>query len=385
MARRQFGNVRRLPSGRWQASYIGPDGRRYTARTDDGRSLTFDGKQAAGAYLARVHADIQRGAWRSPDAPVRKIPTFAEYAARWLDNRDLAPSTRLLYSITLRRQILPAFARLPLTVITPSDVRAWHDSLQTTTGPRQRATAYTLLRTILNTAVTDDLIPASPCRVRGAGSSKRAKPIEPASIAEVQAIADAMPERLKALVLLASWCGLRFGELTALTREDVDLKTGRVHVRRAVSRGGDGYTIKAPKSDAGRRTVAIPPHILPAIRDHLRDHVGAAPGALLFGAERDRSQPLTAATLRRPYQKAVAQAGRPDLTFHGLRHTGAVLAAATGATLAELMARLGHSSPQVAMMYQHAAADRDLATAVALSQLATGADVVPISRGRKTG
>jgi integrase len=64
-------------------------------------------------------------------------------------------------------------------------------------------------------------------------------------------------------------------------------------------------------------------------------------------------------------------AGRDDLRFHDLRHTGAVLAAATGATLAELMARLGHSTPAAAMRYQHAAADRDQAIAAALSRLAT--------------
>jgi len=59
-------------------------------------------------------------------------------------------------------------------------------------------------------------------------------------------------------------------------------------------------------------------------------------------------------------------AGPPDLRFHHLRHTGAVLAAATGATLAELMARLGHSTVSAAMRYQHATADTDKAIAAAL-------------------
>jgi integrase len=77
-------------------------------------------------------------------------------------------------------------------------------------------------------------------------------------------------------------------------------------------------------------------------------------------------------------------AGKPGMTFHALRHTGAVLAAGAGATLAELMARLGHSTPEVAMMYQHAAQDRDAVLAVALSKLATDAQVIPL-RGRETG
>jgi integrase len=90
--------------------------------------------------------------------------------------------------------------------------------------------------------------------------------------------------------------------------------------------------------------------------------------SLLFPAESgDHLQP---STLYRHYYKARAAAGRPDLRFHDLRHSGAVLAAQSGATLAELMARLGHSSPAAAMRYQHAAAGRDRAIAEALSRLA---------------
>jgi integrase len=84
-------------------------------------------------------------------------------------------------------------------------------------------------------------------------------------------------------------------------------------------------------------------------------------------------------TLYKVWYPAREAAGRPDLRFHDLRHTGATLAAATGATLAELMARLGHSTPAAAMRYQHAAADRDQAIAEALSGFAA-AKVVPLKR-----
>jgi len=82
------------------------------------------------------------------------------------------------------------------------------------------------------------------------------------------------------------------------------------------------------------------------------------------------------------YHPARDKAGRPDLRFHDLRRTGAVLAAAAGATLAELMARLGHSTVSAAMRYQHAAADRDKVIAGALSELAAGGTVTPISAAR---
>jgi integrase len=75
-------------------------------------------------------------------------------------------------------------------------------------------------------------------------------------------------------------------------------------------------------------------------------------------------------TLANVFGPARAAAGRPDLRFHDLRHTGAVMATASGASLAEVMARLGHSTPAAAMRYQHAARGRDEQIAAALSEMA---------------
>jgi integrase len=383
MARRYFGSIRKLPSGRYQASYKGPDGRRCPAPS------TFDSRQYADAWLARVHGDIQAGRWISPDAPETpqtSAELFGIYAAAWLAGRDLSGSTRKLYRIILDNQILPAFEGVPLTAITPAIVREWHAGLRTQTGPTQRARAYSLLRTILGTAVADDLIPANPCRVRGAGSAKTARDIRPASLPELEALAAAMPERYRLMVLLAAWCALRFGELAELRRSDIDVKNAVVHIRRGVIRTDGGLVVKGPKSEAGKRDVNIPPHLMPAVRDHLAANVGASRDALVFPAVHGGGH-LNPATLRRVYHPAREAAGRPDLRFHDLRHTGAVLAAATGATLAELMARLGHSTVSAAMRYQHAAADRDKAVAAALSELAAGT-VTPISSAkgkRRTG
>jgi integrase len=367
MARRVFGSARQRRSGRWQVRYPGPDGRCYTARTDGGRALTFTSKQAADAWLARTWASIQAGTWSAPGPPQPGGPlTLAAYALEWLAERDLSPSTRRLYRGTLDRQVLPALGDRPLADITAAEVRAWHAGLAT--GPRQRATAYGLLRTIAGTAVADDLIPANPCRVRGAGKARRARQIRPAAPAELNAIAAAMPDRYRLLVPLAAWCALRFGELAELRRADVDLEAGIIRVRRGVVRGDAGRVVKGPKSDAGRRDVHIPPHLLPQVAEHLAGHTGPGGDALLFPAARGGQ--LGPSSLYAVYGPARAAAGREDLRFHDLRHTGAVLAAAAGATLAELMARLGHSTVSSAMIYQHAAADRDKALADALSQLA---------------
>lgn len=356
----RFGSVRTLPSGRYQARYTGPDGVMHRA------PFTFDTKGDAETWLATVRADIVRDSW-DPNATHRtKALTFGTYADKWLIGRSLEARTRAHYRSLLDKQILPTFKAVPLKHITPDLVREWY-ATTALDRPTLRSHAYGLLRTILGQAERESLILRNPCHVRGAGNTKRVKKIKPATLAELEAIVTAMPERYRVMVLLASWCALRFGELAELRRGDVNTRDGIVHVRRAVVRA-DGQTIvKRPKSDAGIRDVAIPPHLLPMVREHLLKHTEPGKDGLLFPAKGGGH--MAPSTLYRVFYKAREAAGRPDLRWHDLRHSGAVLAAQTGATLAELMGRLGHSTPGAALRYQHAAQGRDMEIAKALSAL----------------
>lgn len=130
-----------------------------------------------------------------------------------------------------------------------------------------------------------------------------------------------------------------------------------------------GIIVGPRKSDAGNRDVAIPPHLVPLVKDHLKEFTAPGRDALLFAASADENLHMAPSTLYKVYYPARRAAGREDLRWHDLRHTGAVLAAQTGATLAELMGRLGHSTPGAAMRYQHAVADRDAEIAKRLSEL----------------
>jgi integrase len=362
--RRQFGNIRRLPSKRYQARYRTPDGSFVNA------PRTFDARIDAEAWLARRRDEVDAGMVAPAPRPRR---TFGEYAAGWLQNRHVAgrplkARTVEHYSSILEVYLLPAFGSKPLASILSGDVRSWHTTTLTD-KPTMRSHAYSLLRTIFTSAVNDELIDANPCRITGAGRSKRVHKIRPASVSELGAITAAMPDRLALMVILASWCALRFGEIVELRRGDIDLGAEVIRIRRAAVRTkGAGYSVTSPKSDAGVRDVAIPPHIIPAIEDHLAKYVGNDRDSLIFPAEGGGH--LQPSTLYRWWYKARAAAGRSDLRFHDLRHSGAVLAAATGASLAELMARLGHSTPTAAMRYQHAALGRDREIAALLSKLA---------------
>jgi integrase len=231
-----------------------------------------------------------------------------------------------------------------------------------------------LLRAVLNTAVEDGLIARNPCRVKGAGADNT--PERPTiSVDQVYAIAGAIVPRYRALVLLAAFTGLRLGELRALRRKRLDLDAATVTVAPEdgnVQRDRTGAVhFTWPKSRAGARTVALPAPVVEEMRAHL-ELVGAhGPDALVFPADKsvDGTRPFHAEAFGRQWRKALAAVETlpPGLVFHDLRHTGNTLAAATGASTRELMARMGHASPRAALIYQHASAERDRAIADALA------------------
>ena len=382
--RSDFGAVTRLPSGKWRAQYRAPDGSRP--------SRVFNTRADATAWLTLQRGDVLRGGWVNPKAGRVTLDVWSEH---WLTRPDLRPKTRELYEGLLCRHVLPAFGKTELAQLSPARVRAWHAALAGPggPGPSTAAKAYRLLRAMLNTAVHDEVIVKNPCQVKGAGIEHAPeRPV--ASFAEVEALAEAMPEQWSLLVLLAAWCGLRRGELLGLHRGDVDELHARLRVDSTHAHLDDGSVVKGPpKTDAGRRKVAIPPHVVPAVRFHLERFVGPESGALVFTGV--KGGPLRPHVLQTAWNRARATVGRTDLHLHDLRHSGNTWAAATGASTKELMARLGHASAAAALRYQHATEDRDAVLAEALSALVKPAPVQrieavseaadsPVTHGRLT-
>ncbi len=277
-AKRGFGGIRRLPSRRYQANYTGPDGGLHNA------PQTFDTREDAEAWLTGIRRQISTGEWTPKATKKKAVLTFGTYADIWLERRTLKPRTRSHYRSLLDKQLIPTFGTMPLKAIDADDVATWYAATGAGT-PTLRAHSYGLLRTILASAVQDRHLDHNPCHIRGAGNTKR--------VAQDQARHPApssrpspptMPDGCKLMVLLAAWCAMRFGELAELRRKDIDLTNGVVRIRRAVVRA-DGQTIVGtPKTDAGTRDVAIPPHLMPLVREHLSTSITGGQDGLLFPA-----------------------------------------------------------------------------------------------------
>ena len=368
--RRGTGAVRRLPSGRYQAK-VRVNGVYYKAPT------TFDVKEAATVWLSRQLDAIEDGSWNPPTAGAKSADLFGDFADVWLAGRTLKPRTVAHYRGYLDKYLIPSWGKRKMRTITVAQVESWYHDLAL--PPTTKAHVYGLLRTILNGAWRRDLIDSNPCRVEGAGTVKRQTRTEIPTAEQVTALAAAMPSgKYEAMVLVSAWCGLRFGETTELRRSDfvVDdegLPT-TLRVRRAVSRPGTEFVVGTPKSDAGLRDVVIPPHIQPVLQVYLNT-LPDDPQALVFPATRT-GRHMQPSSLYKPFYRARQEVGLPALRWHDLRHFAGTTAAVAGATMGEVMARLGQSTMQAAMRYQGVAANRDAAIATALSE-----NVIPINRG----
>ncbi len=333
------------------------------------RGKTFATKKAAQEYLNRTGTEIGDRAW--PDPALGKV-RLSEYTSWWLENRpELRPRTRVLYEGLLRLHIEPLLGQCRFEALTTATVRAWHASLlrHPKPGSVTVAKAYRLLRTILNDAVEDGLLPRNPCTIRGAGVER--SPERPvASIDEVYQLAGAIEERYRLMVLLATFCGLRLGELLALRLDRVDLLHRRIHVVEQRQELPDGTRLYGPpKTAAGVRTIAIPPHVVPEVESHLMEWVGTSPGTGTFLFSAPKSESLSRASFNEAWPRARSIVEVEHLHFHDLRHTGNTLAAATGASTKELMARMGHASARAALIYQHASEERDVVLAEGLSAI----------------
>lgn len=362
--RRGFGSVRQLPSKRWQARYPGPDGVERPA------PYTFETKRAAERWLAMVETQINQGDWVDPEKGKIEL---ADYARQWIEERpDLRPRTVDLYEWLLTKHIVPDLGRVQLGKLSTAVIRQWR-ARRLSAGVSQSVTAkaYRFLRAVLTTAVDEDnIMQRNPCRIRGADKETPAE--RPTlTVGQVFQLADKMPARFRALVLLTAFTSLRWGEVTALRRCDVAADASWVRVsRQFVEVRGQGLVEGPPKSRAGVREVIVPAAVRQEVLDHMAEYVEKELTALLFTGERSGN------AIRRPnfnqrvrWTKVVKELGLEGLHFHDLRHAGNVWASKAGMSTKDLMARMGHDDMRAALIYQRATDEAGQRIADQLSSL----------------
>lgn len=366
MTRRSFGHIRKLPSKRFQASYVSSNGLRVNA------PHTFLTKTDANAWLSSEETRLRRGeTFEAPSAALAKIsPIFEEFMRRHIDLQTtsngslLRKSTKDLY-MRLLQVNLKHFWGMRLDQITVADVNEWWASAIADGKKTTASKAYKLLSAGLKRAVYEKQIEANPCQVKGAQGAITGKRVDAPSLEEVKQISKHINPRFSKMVILMAFSGLRFGEITELRRKDVvrgeiDGKLAfTLRVERAVTlvNGSSGkkiHYVDLPKSSAGIREVILPSSMSGIVEEIL----ASAPGekdALLFSSAGGKDKHIRHDVFMNSWRQAVRRAGISEGKYspHGLRHFAGSHLHKAGATIAELKEWLGDSSTAAVMRYVH--------------------------------
>lgn len=316
----------------WQVRYRDPEGKQ--------RSRQFRTKADAQRFRKTVEHDVLTGAYIAPSAGRE---TVGEHAERWIATKlDMRPSSRVRVLGIIRNHVVPHWGPRALSGVSHEDVRSWVAALSDGLSARSVRKVYDTFSSIMDSAVDAKKILANPCaRVplpRVEDKERRFLTVD-----ELRALADAVPARDRALILVAGLCGLRFGELAALRRGRIDLLRKRLRVEETAVEIAGRVTYGRPKSAAGVRTVGIPGAAFTALTDHLDRYVDSGADALVFTSA--QGGPLRAPNWRkRIFDPAVKATGLGPLRPHDLRHTSVALAIRAGLAPLEISRRTGHSS-----------------------------------------
>ena len=402
---REFGSIRKLPSGRWQARYRAPDGERRTA------PVTFTTKKAASAWLADVQSDIERNRWKSPeqvaaeeaeaDAARAEILTVRELAEVWMETIP-SENHRMTSASRVRRFINPELGDIRITELTRERCDRWHRDMEERLcpgAPTQRTRTYAALHAMLKLAVHMDLIDVSPLRIKGLLVDRPVREPQTATPAEVDELSAAMPPYLQMSVQLAAWCGLRLGEILGLQIADigVDRATApplapvvRLWLRRHVVQGrgtGTMTIVDGTKASDRVESVVVPPHLVAPLWEHVEKHARHVEPRWIFPGTRTVDMPCGPATLDRRWRLAREACDLELYTFHDLRRTGNTIAAMAGATPGEMRERLRHRTSEAAERYIVSARGADVALAARMSEQAANPHrpVVRTAAGSQAG
>lgn len=325
-------SYRKLPSGKWQATVLLPDGRRTT------RSAPLKG--TVQAWAVDEERKVRRGEWTDP-----KVARLT--VADWL---DLWAAARVVEAETARGDVAPdrrireTFGKRPLGSVTRIEVQGWVKRMHAEgVGPSAVRRAYTYLSTAYRAAVDEGILASSPCR-------RITLPPTPPKLPpwftpeEVARLVAELEEPHATMTLTMCWLGLRWGECAGLRVQDVDWLRRRVRVVGAMTQTGRWK--EYPKTSSSRRELPVPLWLVERLS------TGAPPSGLLFTSP-VRGRPLSGANWRRVWNAAVECAGVPAHSPHACRHTAASWLVQAGASLYDVQHFLGHERPTTTARYSH--------------------------------
>jgi len=353
-------------SRRYDVVYRDPENRQ--------RRKTFTRKVDAERFATTTEADKLRGSYIDHSDRT----TVTEYARQWAAARPHRPSTERRVTSLIDTHI--AGTRLGgrrLAAVLPSEVQSWASDRGRVLAPSTLRNLVSLLRSIYASAVLDRLVASSPV-VRVQLPRHERERVVPLTVAQVRALADAMPARNRAMVLTQAGLGLRIGELLALRARDVDFLRRTARVEHQIAPGAKVRS--DPKTPRSRRTLPLPQVVADALAEHMRTFPPADDGSLFTTRFGDPYRHDYYGSII--FSAAVEAAGLPKVTSHDLRHHFASVLLAAGESVVAVAERLGHENAALVLTtYGHLMPDSEEATRRAID--AAWCDISVTLAGKK--
>jgi integrase len=349
-------SISKRPNGKWLARW-----REYPGGPQ--RSRQFDRKADGERFLTRVESSKLDGSYLDPAAGRVSV---CEYAERWRLAQVHRQSTADRLEVELRRRVYPAFGDRPIASLRPSEVQVWVKGLSAEVAPATVALTVRTLASVYRAAIRDRVVVSSPCEGVKLPEVPREQ-VVPASVAEVRALFEAAPGRLRATVLLGAGAGLRQGEVFGLTVDRIDFLRRAVRVDRQLVTPKVGEPVLGPpKRPASVRTVPVGRVVIDGLAAHMAAHP-AEPGELVFTTE--SGDPVRRSRAAEVW-RATARAAGVEMRFHDLRHFYASALIRAGLSVKVVQSRLGHASAvETLNVYSHLWPDDEDRTRQAVDDL----------------
>ena len=254
----------------------------------------------------------------------------------------------------IRTKLLPYFGRLKMCNITAQQIITWQNEMMNHTdetgekySPVYLRSVNSQLSAIFNHAARYYNLRDNPCKKAGCMGKKKNREMLFWTKEEYMKFAEAIMDKPLSFYAfeMLYWCGIREGELLALTPADFDFKKGTVSITKSYQRLNGQDLITPPKTEKSNRVIKMPQFLVEEIRDYLQQLYGIEPNARMFA--------ITKSYLHREMDRGSKAAGVKRIRIHDIRHSAVSLLIDMGFSATAIADRVGHESIDITYNYAH--------------------------------